>query len=186
MCEKKQGLHIIEPFFLVEVLDPEDPSQEVQEGHRGVAVVTPLGRKSFPVIRFKTNDLVVQGPASCSCGRTSRRILEVLGRCDDLRKVRGVLFSPKTVEELLRREFPQIGEYEILVSRPGSMDQISLRAEPARGISPEGAQALARGLSQKLKIATNLSFEVQLVPQGSLPRYTLKARRFRDMREEAP
>lgn len=185
MCEKKQGLHIIEPFFLVEVLDPEDPSKEVEEGQTGVAVVTPLGRKSFPVIRFKTNDLVVQGPAYCGCGRTSRRILEVLGRCDDLRKVRGVLFSPKTVEELLRGEFPQIGEYEILVSRPGSMDQISLRAEPARGISPEEAQALSRGLSQRLKIATNLSFEVQLVPQGSLPRYTLKARRFRDMREEA-
>lgn len=186
MCQEKKGLHIIEPFFLVEVLDPEDPSCEVKEGQKGVVVVTPLGRRSFPVIGFKTNDLVVQGPASCGCGRTSRRILEVLGRCDDLRKVRGVLFSPKSVEELLRGEFPQIGENEILVSRPGSMDQISLKAELLRGISPQEAQALSKSLSQRLKIATNLSFEVELVPQGSLPRYTLKARRFRDMRQQTP
>jgi phenylacetate-CoA ligase len=185
MCEKKHGLHIIEPFFLVEVLDPEDLSQEVREGHRGVAVVTPLGRRSFPVIRFKTNDLVVQGPASCGCGRTSRRILEVLGRCDDLRKVRGVLFSPKTVEELLRGEFPQIGEYEILVSRRGSMDEIALRAEPLEELTQEGVSRLARSLSQRLKIATNLTFQVDLVPGKTLPRYTLKARRFRDTREEA-
>ncbi len=183
MCEQKNGLHIIEPFFLVEVLDPEDPSRQVQEGQRGVAVVTPLGRRSFPVIRFKTNDLVVKAPASCGCGRTSLRIQEVLGRCDELRKVRGVLFSPKSVEQLLRGEFPQIGEYEVLVSRPGSMDQISLRAEPVQGVSPEQARALCRSLAQKLKLVTNLSFQVELLPQGSLPRYTLKARRFRDKRE---
>ncbi|MEJ5376899.1 MAG: AMP-binding protein [bacterium] len=186
MCEQKKGLHIIEPFFLVEILDPQDTSREVEQGETGVAVVTPLGRRSFPVIRFKTNDLVVRGEASCSCGRTSRKIKEVLGRSDDLRKIRGVLFSPKSVEELLRGEFPQIGEYEIVVSRPGSMDQICLRAEPVSEISIHEAQALSSGLSQRLKTATNLTFQVELVPHGSLPRYSLKARRFRDLREHNP
>ena len=185
MCEQKQGLHLMEPFFLVEVLDPQDLSREVQEGHIGVAVVTPLGRRSFPVIRFKTNDLVVKGPASCQCGRTSRRIMEVLGRSDDLSKVRGVLFSPKSVEQLLRSEFPQIGEYEIVVSRSRSMDEIALRAEPLEELPQEGVSRLARRLSQRLKIATNLTFQVDLVPRNTLPRYTLKARRFRDTREKA-
>lgn len=182
MCSEKKGLHIIEPFFLVEVLDPETLSREVEEGQMGIAVVTPLGRRSFPVIRFKTNDLVIKGPSSCRCGRTSHRIQEVVGRADELRKIRGVLFSPKTVEQLLRAEFQEIGEYEILLTRRGSMDQVSLRAEALPEVSPETIQNLSRRLDQRLKIATNLTFEVSIVSPGSLPRYTLKARRLKDMR----
>ena len=88
MCEAKDGMHIIEPFFLVEVLDRETLQREVEEGEIGVAVVTPLGRRSFPLIRFNTKDLVIKGKNSCSCGRTSKKIQEVVGRTDDLRKVR--------------------------------------------------------------------------------------------------
>ena len=103
-CAKlKRGMHIIEPFFLVEILDRETLQKEVEEGEIGVAVVTPLGRRSFPLIRFNTKDLVLKGKETCSCGRTSRKIKEVVGRIDDLRKIRGVLFSPKTVEEMIRK-----------------------------------------------------------------------------------
>ncbi len=66
------------------------------------------------------------------------------------------------------------------------MDQICLRAEPVSEISIHEAQALSSGLSQRLKTATNLTFQVELVPHGSLPRYSLKARRFRDLREHNP
>lgn len=184
MCPEKKGLHIIEPFFLVEILDPNDFSREVREGETGVAVVTPLGRRSFPAIRFNTNDLVVKGPEECPCGRTSQKILEVVGRADDLRKIRGVLFSPKIVEELLRAEFPQIGEYEIVVSRPGTMDQVVLRAEPVEEIGEEGILQLLDSLSKKLKHRTNLTFHLEILPRGTLPRYALKAKRFKDLREE--
>ena len=129
MCEAKDGMHIIEPFFLVEILDRETLQKEVEEGEIGVAVVTPLGRRSFPLVRFNTKDLVVKGKSACSCGRTSQKIREVVGRTDDLRKVRGVLFSPKTVEEVIRKEFQEVEEFEIIVERRGLMDVISLRAE---------------------------------------------------------
>lgn len=183
MCGQQRGLHIVEPFFLVEILDPKDLTREVEEGEVGIAVVTPLGRKSFPAIRFKTNDLVVKGPDSCGCGRTWRRITEVIGRADDLRKVRGVLFSPKTVEQLLRSEFSEIGEYEIVITRPGAMDEICLRAEPVEEMDQERLASLAKALVQRLKVATNLTFRVELVPKGTLPRYTLKAKRLKDLRE---
>jgi phenylacetate-CoA ligase len=180
----KKGLHIVEPFFLVEILDPNDPLREVSVGETGLAVVTPLGRESFPAIRFNTNDLVVKGPESCSCGRTSQKILEVVGRADDLRKIKGVLFSPKSIEELLRAEFPEIGEYEIVVSRPGAMDHVVLRAEPVAELGKEKAAELAQSLSTRIKVKTNLTFQVDIVPRGTLPRYTLKARRFKDLREK--
>jgi phenylacetate-CoA ligase len=183
MCEVKEGLHIIEPFFLVEILDRETLQKEVEEGEIGVAVVTPLGRRSFPLIRFNTKDLVIKGKESCPCGRTSRKIKEVVGRTDDLRKIRGVLFSPKTVEEVIRHEFPEVVEFEIVVERKGIMDEITLRTEvaPERGVK-ELEQFKAK-FHETLKVKTNLTFRVKIEPTGSLPRYTLKATRFKDMRE---
>jgi phenylacetate-CoA ligase len=183
MCEAKEGLHIIEPFFLVEILDRETLQKEVEEGEIGVAVVTPLGRRSFPLIRFNTKDLVIKGRETCLCGRTSRKIKEVVGRTDDLRKIRGVLFSPKTVEEAVRHEFPEVVEFEILVERKGIMDEITIRTEVAPGLSGQEIDRLKVRLRENLKVKTNLSFHVQMEPQGSLPRYTLKAKRFKDMRE---
>ena len=183
MCEEKQGLHIIEPFFLVEILDRETLSRDVEEGETGVVVVTPLGRRSFPLIRFNTKDLVVKGKDSCLCGRTSKKIKEVVGRTDDLRKIRGVLFSPKTVEELIRNEFQEIVEYEIVVERKGMMDDITIRTEVAPDFSGKEIDQVKVRLRENLKVKTNLSFHVQMEPPGSLPRYTLKAKRFKDMRE---
>jgi len=184
MCEAKEGMHIIEPFFLVEILDRETLQKEVEEGDIGVAVVTPLGRRSFPLIRFDTKDLVVKGKRSCSCGRTTRKIKEVVGRIDDLRKIRGVLFSPKTVEEVIRQQFQEVEEFEIVVERRGLMDVISLRAEVDPQLPLESIEQTKVRLAESLKIATNLSFIVIMEPPGSLPRYTLKAKRFKDLREE--
>jgi len=183
MCEAKDGMHLIEPFFLVEILDRETFQREVEEGEIGVAVVTPLGRRSFPLIRFNTKDLVIKGKEACSCGRTSRKIKEVVGRIDDLRKVRGVLFSPKTVEEVIRKEFREVEEFEIIVERRGLMDVITLRAEVEPQLPVASIEETKNRLRESLKIATNLSFNVIMEPPNSLPRYMLKAKRFKDMRE---
>ena len=182
MCEVQKGLHIIEPFFLVELLDRETLSKEVAVGEQGVIVITPLGRRSFPVIRFNTNDVAIKGPSQCECGRTSQKLMEIVGRVDDIRKIRGVLFSPKTVEQLVRSEFPEIVEYEIVVTRKDIMDQITLRIEVDPKLGKEQADEVAKKLGERHKIKTNLSCKVKVEPEGALPRYDLKAKRFKDMR----
>lgn len=153
------------------------------EGEIGVAGVTPLGRRSFPLIRFNTKDLVIKGKERCLCGRTSIKIKEVVGRTDDLRKIRGVLFSPKTVEEVIRHEFPEIAEYEIVVERKGPMDEITIRMEVAPHWGDKDIGPIKAKLHETLKVKTNLTFHVEMEPPGSLPRYTLKATRFKDRRE---
>lgn len=183
MCEAREGLHVIEPFFLVEILDRETLDREVDEGEMGVAIVTPLGRRSMPLIRFNTKDLVIKGKHSCACGRTSRKIEEVIGRVDDLRKIRGVLFSPKSVEEVIREKFQEIVEYEILVERNGTMDEIPLRIEFLPHLTREEIDCLTMQLREGLKVKTNLNFRVKVEPAGTLPRYALKASRFKDLRE---
>ena len=182
MCEEQSGLHIVEPFFLVELLDLETLSKEVAIGEQGVIVISALGRRSFPVIRFNTNDVAVKGPDTCACGRTSQKMMEIVGRVDDIRKVRGVLFSPKTVEQLIRSEFPEIVEYEIIVTREGIMDEITVRVEAVPHLPANEAEALSSRLKERHKIKTNLSCRVKIEPEGTLPRYDLKAKRFKDMR----
>jgi phenylacetate-CoA ligase len=182
MCKTRKGIHVMEPFFLVEILDVDTESKEVAEGEVGVAVVTPLGRKSFPMIRFNTKDLVRRGPNSCECGRTSMKIAEVVGRTDDLRKIRGVLFTPVSVEELLRGEFKEIGEFEIILERHGVMDEISLRYETLEPLGEGANQELEKRLAERLKVKTNLTFKLRPEKPGELPRYDLKAKRFKDLR----
>ena len=182
MCEAQDGLHMIEPLFLVELLDRETLSKEVAEGEQGVLVVTPLGRRSFPVIRFNTNDVAVKGPSTCGCGRTSQKMMEIVGRVDDITKIRGVLFSPKTVEQLIRSEFPEIIEYEIVVTREDIMDKILTRIEVDPKLGKTEAEAVAARLSERHKIKTNLSCTTKVEPPGTLPRYDLKAKRFKDQR----
>lgn len=184
MCSQREGLHIMEPFFLVEILDLETNRREVGEGELGLAVVTPLGRHSFPLIRFNTKDVVRKGPPGCACGRGSQRIAGVVGRSDHFTKIRGVLFSPVTVEEVLRGEFPEVTEYEVEVRNPGPMDEISLRFEPREEMGPEATAELAGRIAERLKMKTNLRFRLQPVPPGQLPRYTLKSKRFKDLRGE--
>jgi len=183
MCRERRGLHIMEPFFLVEILDMETLTREVDEGELGVAVVTPLGRRSFPLIRFNTNDIVRKGPGNCACGRSSMMISEVAGRADDLCKIRGVLFTPVAVEELIRREFPEIGEYEVSVDCKGITDEISLKIEPCEEVGIERIKNLIPKLSERLKVKTNLRFNVDCAAKGELERYTLKAKRFKDLRK---
>ena len=183
MCRERDGLHFMEPYFLIEILDMETLTREVGPGELGVAVVTPLGRRSFPLIRFNTQDVVRRGLDSCPCGRTSRKIAAVVGRADDLRKIRGVLFTPVAVEELVRKEFPEIVEFEIVVTREGIMDEITLKVEFQETRPIEPFQGFAHHLSDRLKTGTNLRFRIQQADPGTLPRYTLKARRFKDLRE---
>ena len=183
MCRERKGLHIMEPFFLVEFLDLETLTREVSPGELGVAVVTPLGRRSFPLIRFNTQDVVRRGSPGCPCGRTSQRLAEVVGRADDLRKIRGVLFTPVAVEELVRKEFPEIMEFEMVVTREGLMDEITLEVEFQEALAVQDFRTFSGHIAERLKTKTNLRFRVEQAVPGKLPRYTLKAKRFKDLRE---
>jgi phenylacetate-CoA ligase len=182
MCSEKKDLHVFEPYFLLEFLDRETLSTPVKLGEQGVAIITPLFFRAFPLIRFNTKDLMILAKGDCPCGRTSLRIEKIIGRIDELCKVRGVLFSPLSVEEVIRGKFPQILEYEIVVTRPSMMDEIMLRVEMDPSIREEEFKKLGPSLQQQLKNVTNLRFELQWCKPGELPRYTLKAKRFKDLR----
>ena len=167
------GTHLIESEYIAEVLDPVS-GKPVPEGERGELVITNLGRWGFPIIRYKTGDIVRTTTQRCACGRTSLRFEGgILGRADDMVTVRGVNVFPAGVENILRR-FAEIDEFRITVSKLREMDEMHVEVELVEGADPQVVEAIAERLD------TMLSFRprVQSVSRNELPRFELKAKRF--------
>ncbi|MHB8764010.1 MAG: phenylacetate--CoA ligase family protein [Deferrisomatales bacterium] len=178
------GLHVIESMFLVELLGLEDDEPVRTPGVPGRIVITSFDRQAQPCIRFDTKDVSAWAEKRCGCGRTWR-VLDagVHGRVDHITKVKGVLFSPVTVEEVVR-SFPELqGEFELTVDKRGDLDWIGLRVEvPELGAEAKGE--LLKRLASSLRWKTQLNLELEPVALGTLPRYQVKAKRFHDLRKK--
>jgi len=181
MCSMKKGMHVIEPHFLLEMVDLETMSKPIPLGTRGLAVITTLCRRCIPLIRFNLKDMMLVMDEPCPCGRTSMRVNQIGGRVDDLRKIRGVFFNPAIVEEVIRGKFPEVVEFETQLTQEEAMPVLTLRVEFDPSIA-EGQIKEVRGrIREQLKIRSNLTFEIEMVKPGGLPRYMLKSSRFKDL-----
>lgn len=123
------------------------------------------------------------GPNSCTRGRTFRLIRGgVLGRADDITKVKGVLLAPASIEEVVRSIEGLSNEFEVVVDKIGDTDHISLKVELAPG-SEGNMEAIKVQLKDQLRIKTNLGYDIQFHDYGKLPRYEVKAKGFKDLRK---
>ena len=175
-CREDDGaIHLLETEFLFEIVDPES-GDILPDGTRGELVITTLGRHAMPVVRYKTGDLAVRMPEPCACGRTFHRLEGgVLGRADDMLIVRGVNVYPSAVDNLIRG-FSEIVEYEVEIRFVESLHELTVKIEA----SPESdAASLRRKLGETFRRELNIRVDVVSADPGSLPRYELKARRFK-------
>ncbi|MBW1730623.1 MAG: phenylacetate--CoA ligase family protein [Deltaproteobacteria bacterium] len=177
------GLHVNEGFFLVEIIDL-DTGQPIEEpGRQGKMVITALDRIAQPCIRFDSKDIIQWAEEPCECGRTFRLIKGgVIGRADDITKVKGVLLAPSAIEEVVRSIKGLSDEYEVIVDKKGDVDQITLKIELLPGYEAERERVEAE-LKDQLRVKTNLGYRLEFHEYGSLPRYEVKARRFKDLRK---
>ncbi len=182
--EQPGGLHVNEALFLVEIEDIETGNPITEPERPGKMVITAFDRIAQPCIRFDSKDIIQWAKDPCPCGRTFRLIKGgVIGRADDITKVKGVLLAPTAIEEVVRG-IPEIGnDYEVVVDKKGDIDEITLKIELLEGTSNRKEEVLAR-LKDQLRLKTNLGYRIEIHPYGSLPRYEVKARRFRDLRKK--
>ena len=184
-CEHQPGgTHIIEDHMLEEVINP-DTLETVPYGESGERVVTSFGRGSIPLIRYRTGDLVCRVPAStCSCGR-GFDIYEggILGRVDDMKIIRGTNVYPRGIEAIVR-EFSEVDEFQIVITREGLRDEITLRVEMKTEWREDGWESLSDTLHRRLALAhEGLNFRIERAAAGELPRFELKAKRTVDHRD---
>lgn len=173
-CLEGGGLHVDEGEFVCEILDPD--MQPTPAGKRGELVLTPLGRTGFPVLRYRTGDVVVNTDEPCPAGHEDRWLPGgIVGRTDDMVVIRGMNVYPSAIEEAVRAVSGS-GEFRItFYSEPSGLDEIKLEVE-----LPEGAGA--RRLQEIMRQQLGLRVRIVPVAPGVLPRSDGKARRVVDER----
>jgi phenylacetate-CoA ligase len=180
-CAAQDGLHGWEDHFLFEVIDPES-GRALADGEAGELVITTLTKEALPLLRYRTRDITRLVAARCDCGRTHRRILRITGRNDDMLIIRGVNVYPSQIEAALIGRPGIAPHYQIVVSRRGSLDQVSVEVEAEPGIGVDGHAALTRDVAHRIKSLVGISTDVTVLPPGAIPRSQGKAVRVRDLR----
>ena len=185
-CQAKPGgMHVNEALFFVEIEDAATGKIIDEPGRQGKMIITALDRQAQPCIRFDSKDIIEWSPETCSCGRTFRLIKGgVLGRTDDIIKVKGVLLAPSAIEDVVRGVEGLSDQYEVLVTKQKEIDRIILKVELTRG-SEDRRDAIKQHLVSQLRLKTNLGYEVEFHDYGALPRYQVKAKRLKDLRKES-
>ncbi len=177
----RDEMHLInEDTVITEILDPKT-LKPVGPGEVGEIVVTTLVKEASPVVRWRTRDLVriSEKPYDCECGRRGMPTIgRIIGRSDDMLKVRGVLVFPSQVEDVIAGTPGTVKEaWQIYVDTvdgsPRSMT-VAIECEDGYNGDPSDlADMVARSLSSRL----GLKVPVECHQQGTLPRYESKARR---------
>jgi phenylacetate-CoA ligase len=177
------GMHVNEAFFLVEIEDVETGEIIEEPGRPGKMVITAFDRLAQPCVRFDSKDVIAWDRELCACGRTFRMIKGgVLGRADDITKVKGVLLAPSAIEEVVRSIDGLGDEYEVIVDKLGDIDRIKLKVELLPG-QENRVKAVEIELRDQLRLKTNLGYRIEFYDYGRLPRYEVKAKRFKDKRK---
>ena len=169
---RRDVLHVMEESFIAEIVEPETGAEATQ-GALGELVLTNLGRAGWPVLRYRTGDIVRQSSAAqCECG-SKEMALEggILGRADDMVVVRGVNVYPAAIDDIVRRSGAGIAEYRVEVRIERSLTDLHIEIE---AVDP----SIAHRLEVSLRDALNLRIPVSLAPPGTLPRFELKAKRW--------
>ena len=180
----RSGLHGWEDHFLFEVIDPKT-LEPVAAGESGELVITTLTKEALPMIRYRSRDITLLNHEPCACGRTHVRIMRVTGRDDDMMIIRGVNVYPSQVEAVLVGVAGVAPHYQIVLTREGALDAMSVEIETAPD-SPAGEQhrqKIAADVVAQIKARLGVSCGVVLKAPGEVPRSQGKAVRVRDLRK---
>jgi phenylacetate-CoA ligase len=176
--ETKDGLTVWEDHFYPEIIDPET-GKVLPDGERGELVFTSLTKEAMPIIRYRTRDLTRLLPGTA---RAMRRIERITGRSDDMMIIRGVNVFPTQVEELILRDPLLAPHYQIELTRPKSLDEMTILVERAPAAGGADAEAAGARLAQRVKDLIGVSSTVRVLQSGGIERSLGKAKRVVDKR----
>jgi phenylacetate-CoA ligase len=177
--EGRDGLHVHEDHFLVEVVDPESGAV-LTGGEEGELAFTTLAKEAMPFLRYRSGDIGSLTLEPCRCGRTTARIRGLRGRRDDMIIVRGVNVYPSNVEHALLSVPEAAPHYQLVVERSGAMDELTVQCEPAgSNVDPASLRTAVEGvLHERLGIRVR----AEVLERGTVPRSEGKAVRVVDRR----
>lgn len=169
--EKGTGSYIWEDHFFPEIVD-KDTGEPLPEGEYGVLVFTTLTKQAMPLLRYWTND-ITNIYYDKSEKRTHVKMGAIRGRSDDMLIIRGVNLFHTQVEDILKDIAPLSSNYQLIVSRTGTMDDVEVKVEIAQThthLSEDGLNEIQGFFSKKIKDTIGLSMKVKILKTGDIPR----------------
>jgi len=185
-CPEKNGLHINEDYFLVELINP-NTLQPAKEGEAGELVFTTLLKEGYPLIRYRTGDIAFLQKEKCRCGRIFAKISRIYGRSDDMIIVKGVKLFPSQIEKILFTEENLAPHYQIVIKREkNALDELEIKVEVLEEVFTDDVAGLTKlkdRLEKKLISELSLQCKVSLVEYNSIIRTDGKTKKVIDLRE---
>ncbi|GAV22863.1 phenylacetate-coenzyme A ligase [Carboxydothermus pertinax] len=184
-CQERQGLHINEDHFLVEVVDPVTLEPK-EPGEEGELIITPLTKEALPLLRYRTRDISKINPEPCRCGRTTARMQRIKGRTDDMLIIRGVNVFPSQIESVLMEIEGTAPHYQLIISKRGYLDELEVQVEIEEKFFTgkfSDLERLTRTIEERLASTLQITAKVKLLEPRSLERSEGKAKRVVDLRK---
>jgi phenylacetate-CoA ligase len=176
--ETKDGLHVWEDHFYPEVIDPVT-GEGLPDGEHGELVFTSLTKEAMPIIRYRTRDLTRLLPGTA---RSMRRIEKITGRSDDMIILRGVNVFPTQIEEQLLRVSELAPHYQIILTRPSRLDEMTVRVETRDQVADDLRDEVGHRLANLIKANVGVTVSCEVGAPGALARSEGKAVRVLDQR----
>lgn len=177
-CKHNTGMHYWDDYIYIEVIDPKT-GEPVPDGEQGEIVITTLVKEGAPLIRYRTHDLSRIIPGECPCGSCFPRIGTIMGRTDDMMKIKGVNVFPSQIEEILGKFTEISSEYQIRISHLEGKDTMRIYVESTGDVDFAN---LAKRITEKVKSGIGFTPIVKVVEVGVLPRSIKKTARVIDER----
>lgn len=184
-CECQCGMHIMEDYFIPEIIDP-DSGEVLPCGSKGELVFTTITKEAFPLLRYRTRDISVLREEKCACGRTFVRMERVMGRSDDMLIIRGVNVFPSQIESVLLGNGETEPHYLLVVDRKDNLDILEVLVEVSDKMFSDEVrklEELERKLRHEIGSVLGISAKIKLVEPKTIPRSEGKAKRVIDKRE---
>ncbi len=183
-CVMRNGLHINEDHFLCEIIDSQS-GDVLEKGSTGELVITNLTKHGIPMLRYRTKYITNINYDTCECGRTTARMAKIIGRSDDMLKIRGVNVFPTQIESALLGVTEISPNYQLVVTRQGYSDSLEVKVElidnSILDVYSE-LEKLQKKIEHKIRTILGIAVKVTLVQPGSIERFTGKAKRIIDLR----
>lgn len=177
-CNYECGMHYWDDYVYIEIVNPKT-GEIVPDGEIGEIVITTLQKEGAPLIRYRTHDLSRFITGDCKCGDKHPRIDTILGRTDDMVKVKGVNIFPSQIEEMLATVEGSSSEYQFMIDHIMGKDICTLFVEAKPN---SNRYELEREIVEKFKLKIGITVIAKPVEIGELPRSEKKSTRVFDNR----
>lgn len=177
-CDENKGMHYFDDYIYIEIIDPKT-GETLPDGEWGEIVITTLVKEGAPLVRYRTHDMSRIIPGECPCGCQFPRLDTIMGRTDDMMKIKGVNVFPSQIEEILQGFHEVSSEYQIRISHLDGKDTMRIYVETNGTVD---FIELSKRIAEKVKSVIGFTPLVKVVEEGVLPRSEKKTKRVMDER----